>query len=177
MYLTPVTSTTTIIDDHGALITWAERFMHVALRDHEDAAQGGAVGLLTALDRYDPSRGAFRPFAASHVLAEVRNAVGWTRRCRTHLVELDGPEVEPYLKQDDEGYESSERREAIVVTRAFVDALSTEDQYLYRRLYVDELTQTEVARELGVSKMTVSRREAKLHARGRRQLAAFAPAA
>lgn len=85
-------------DDHAALV---ERFLplahHLALRyrtggEREDLLQVAAVGLLNAIDRYDPDRGiAFTSFAVPTILGELRRYFrdyGWAIRVPRELQEI-----------------------------------------------------------------------------------------
>jgi RNA polymerase sigma-B factor len=85
-------------NDHAALV---ERFLplahHLALRyrtggEREDLLQVAAVGLLSAIDRYDPDRGvAFTSFAVPTILGELRRYFrdhGWAIRVPRELQEL-----------------------------------------------------------------------------------------
>lgn len=175
--MTEVCSTITVMDDHGVLVSWAMRKLHIAAEEVDDARQGGAVGLLVALDRFDPTRGSFRGFAGSHVLAEVRAAVGWNRRLQVHLVELHDHQVAERVAQDDDALARVERADAIVATQQFIARLDAEEQRMVDLLYGEEWTQTAVAAELGVNKMAVSRKVAKIHAKARQALAGYANAA
>lgn len=165
-----------IIDEHGALVNWALRWMHIPPNAVEDARQGGAVGLLTAAKRYQPERGAYRSFAASHVLHEVRQAVGWDRRRRPENMALDHLAVADHLHRSEGGYERVERQEALLATARFTAQLPPEDRHILQRLYEDGASQTEVARELGITKMSMSRRVSRLHALGRQVLARYVAA-
>jgi RNA polymerase sigma-B factor len=84
--------------DHAALV---ERFLplahHLALRyrtagEREDLLQVAAVGLLNAIERYDPDRGvAFTSFAVPTILGELRRYFrdhGWAIRVPRELKEL-----------------------------------------------------------------------------------------
>lgn len=165
-----------IIEDHSALVTWALRRLHTPPHEIDDARQGGAVGLLVALARYDPQLGAFRSFAVGYVLEEVRRAVGWNRRAQVRLAALDESEVGWQTACEEQGFDYVERSDAIAATAAFVATLDLADQALVRRVYEDGATQTAVAEELGTSKMAISRRLARIHARARVTLASYAEA-
>jgi RNA polymerase sigma-B factor len=84
--------------DHAALVA---RFLplarHLAARyphgsEREDVMQVAAVGLLKAIDRYDPSRGiAFSSFAVPTIVGEVKRYfrdLGWTVRVPRDVQEL-----------------------------------------------------------------------------------------
>jgi RNA polymerase sigma factor (sigma-70 family) len=165
------------MDDHGALVTWAVRYLHIPTALDEDARQGGAVGLLEALNRYDPAKGRFRSYAASFVLQESRAAVGWDRQPTVALMDVADPSVEVWLAEDEDGYDDLERQESIVAAANFINNLPEGDRDLLLWLYEEGASQTEIAQDLGVNKMAVSRRVAKLHAQARVALEPYAVAA
>lgn len=87
--------------DQEALEALVERFLplarHLARRysagsEREDVEQVAAVGLMKAIERYDPSRGlAFTSFAMPTILGEVKRYfrdLGWTVRVPRSLQEL-----------------------------------------------------------------------------------------
>ena len=67
----------------------------------EDLQSSGLLGLVRAVDRYDPSRGVrFEAFAAAHVISRMLDELGrltctalrwWTRPGDPRLVPLDTP--------------------------------------------------------------------------------------
>jgi RNA polymerase sigma-B factor len=63
------------------------------------------------------------------------------------------------LASDDEAYEAFETKEAL---RAAMRDFSVTEKKLIQYRYVDELSQSETAKRLGVSQMFVSRMERKL---------------
>lgn len=92
--------------DQEALEALVERFLplarHLARRygggsEREDVEQVAAVGLMKAIDRFDPGRGlAFTSFAMPTILGEVKRYfrdLGWTVRVPRSLQEL-APRVE-----------------------------------------------------------------------------------
>lgn len=42
--------------------------------DADDMTQAGTIGLITAVERYDPNKGAFYSFAKLHILNEIQQA-------------------------------------------------------------------------------------------------------
>jgi RNA polymerase sigma factor (sigma-70 family) len=171
--MTQVCLRPTVVEEHGVLVSWAVRRLHVPMDGLEDARQGGALGLLVALDRFDITRGSFRAFAGTYVLEEVRKAVGWDRRQRVQMVGLDDFEVAERVARDDDALERAERGDALAAARQFIAELDADEQQIVGWIYGEEWTQTAVAAELGVSKMTISRKVAKIHARARQALAGF----
>jgi RNA polymerase sigma-B factor len=67
----------------------------------------------------------------------------------------DGATVETELGIDDARFEQVEERLAVAEALPFI---SPEDRRLLRLRFGDELTQTQIAKHLGVSQMQVSRR-------------------
>src|SRR5439155_19503481 len=67
----------------------------------------------------------------------------------------DGATVETELGGDDERFERVEEKIAVTEALPFV---SPEDRRLLRLRFVDEMTQTQIAKRLGISQMQVSRR-------------------
>jgi RNA polymerase sigma-70 factor (ECF subfamily) len=77
---------------------------------------------------------------------------------RSELGEVD-PELEPCAQADD--------ADALFWARRLLGQLEPESQRLAVLYYVDELTQEELARELGVSRRTIGKRLQALFARAR----------
>ena len=193
----------------------ARRYGHSS-EPFEDLLQVAALGLLKALERHEPGRGApFESFAIPTILGEMRRYFrdcGWAvhvprgpkeralkvRDAREDLLNEDGQsptanKLAEYLELDVElvlealqalqGYETvsldaprpgseeassyveaigvdDERYELIELDATLVSALgyiSTRDRELLRMRYVEESTQTEIAEQIGVSQMQVSR--------------------
>lgn len=175
--MTHVPSRASIVDDHGHLITWAVRKLNVPINAMEDARQGGVIGLLVALDRYEPSKGRYRAFAANHVLHEVRSSAGWDRRQRVATTVLGARAYEIESADSESQYDTAMNADAIAAVKCFVDTLEPTDRVIYERIYQDERTQTDVAAELKTNKMAVSRRLAQIHNAARVFLAGYAVAA
>jgi RNA polymerase sigma-B factor len=58
---------------------------------YDDLVQVGTIGLLNAVDRYDPSRGSFTAFAVPTILGEIRRHFrdrGWAMRVPRRLQDL-----------------------------------------------------------------------------------------
>lgn len=172
-----ILSPKTVVDEHGNLITWAMRRLQVPFDQRADAQQGGVVGLLSALTRFDQERGAFRSFAASHVLHEVRMASGMTRKQQVQQVELKDDIRHIRTSDVEDRFEEVERADAAADARHFLSNLTGDDAYIAKRLYVDGASQTEIAAEMGTYKMAVSRRVKAIETQARSKLARFADAA
>jgi len=202
------------------VVQWlASRFAHRGVQI-DDLLQAGRIGLVEALDRYDPERGSqFLTYAISMIVGEIKHHLRdntWGVRAPRRLQELSSllsrmedeltarlgriPTVAELAEHADlpeeqilsamevsslhqpkslnviqtfEDSESSEewqdlvgradpRLEAVVEYDPLYHALEEMDDrknWIIRRRYFDQCTQREVAGELGVSQMHVSRLE------------------
>ncbi|MHC4346688.1 MAG: sigma-70 family RNA polymerase sigma factor [Planctomycetota bacterium] len=139
----------------------------------EDALQSGYVGLLKALPRFDPRRQiCFCSFADKYIAGEI------VRTIRGNRLVNHGPAGELSLLDLVESAEpspfiASQTAAAQDAVRQFVDSLPVRLRHVVRRMFWDGVSQTEVARELDVSKMAISKMLAKLRAKGRTALSAY----
>jgi len=182
----------------------------------DDLLQVALLGLLKAVDRFDPARGLrFSTFATPTILGELKRHFrdrGWAVRVPRRVQELhvqlnrlvgllsqelgrsptpleiaerggvseedvleameagglyrlvsldgsltdddDGPELSLQLGVDDRGFERVERR---VEIEDLLDALPDRERHIVLLRYFDGLTQSEIANEVGISQMHVSR--------------------
>jgi RNA polymerase sigma-B factor len=177
----------------------------------DDLIQVGTIGLLNAVDRYDPSRGtSFASFAVPTVLGEIRRHFrdrGWAIRVPRRLQELsrllsdtraeltqqlgraptvdelaeragvdpeqvlealdsagaystvpleseadDGPQA--WLAEDDAGLDAVENREAL---RPLLEQLPARERRILALRFVRGMSQSQIAAEVGISQMHVSR--------------------
>jgi RNA polymerase sigma-B factor len=128
----------------------------------EDLAQVGAIGLIKAADRFDDARGvAFSAFAAPFIAGEIRHhlrdrcaPVRVPRRLqaegvRVTAVELeqaDRPEADPMVQA----------RDRVVLGAALRSLAPTERRVVLLR-YLEDLSQDQIARRIGLSQVHVSR--------------------
>jgi RNA polymerase sigma-B factor len=201
----------------------------------DDLIQVGRIGLLQALDRYDPDRGTrFVTYAVTMISGEIKHYFRdmlWDVRVPRDLQELyrAAPRAEEAIRarvhrtptlsevaahlgvpeeriaaamelgsayqprslssvpafEDWDGSESLQDRlggpdpelEAIIefgALRSAMQRLDRRKRWILRRRYFEEWTQTEVARELGISQMHVSRLEREALGQLRRSLGAGA---
>ena len=128
----------------------------------EDLAQVGAIGLIKAADRFDAGRGvAFGAFAAPFIAGEIRHhlrdrcaPVRVPRRLqaegiRVTAVELeqaDAPQADPM----------GEARDRLALGAALRSLAPTERRVVALR-YVEDLSQAQIARRVGLSQVHVSR--------------------
>jgi len=207
-----------IVTSHIPLVVaMAQRF-----RDRgeplDDVIQVGTVGLIHAVDRFDPDRGVeFSTFATPTIIGEIKRHFrdrGWTIRVPRRLQELrmqvnsvterltselgrsptvreiasaagiseddvldaiessqaystlsldggdddDGPILGDALGESDEGLEYVELRETV---RPLLESLPARERRIVMMRFYENKTQSEIATEMGISQMHVSRLLAK----------------
>ena len=189
--------------------------------DYDDLYQVGAMALVSAVDRFDPSKGfEFSSFATPTILGEIKRYFRdkeWGVKVPRRLKELsakvpaakehlfgqlqrmptvkeiaeylgnteeeileameggraynsyslnqtfdeagdtgENPILERYAAIDETGYDSVEYAEIIDIV---LKKLSDSEKYIFQKRYIQNKTQTQIAQELGVSQMTISRGE------------------
>jgi RNA polymerase sigma-B factor len=115
----------------------------------DELVQAGSLGLIKAVDRFDPDRGpALAAYAGPAIEGEIRHHL---RRQHRHA----GRSAAPALEAVDAGDE--ERSEARLLLADGWATLSGRERRLLELRYFDDLTQAQIARELGLSQAQVSR--------------------
>lgn len=120
----------------------------------EEICQQGYVGLLKALDAYDPARGAaFTTYAVPVILGEMRHWLrrAWRERRRTTSADAWGEASVPDVHATDLGLERISLREAL-------GHLDPTTAALIRRYFYEGWSQSRLATEMAVSQSAVSRR-------------------
>ena len=197
--------------------------------DRDDIYQVGAMALIMAVERFDPTRGyEFTTFATPTILGEIKKYFrdkGWSMRVPRRLKEtaiavpakkdeltselgrtpttkeladymgisqealLEAMEsslayeaaslneafdedseksvYEKYTSRDESGYNDVESRDLVDGVLA---TLSDTNRYIFKKRFIEEKTQEEIAKDLGVSQMTISRAEKKLRERFAKEL-------
>lgn len=199
--------------------------------EYEDLYQVGAVALILAVERFDPSKGyEFSSFATPTIIGEIKKYFrdkNWSLKVPRRLKEVSGKlqsareelsgslhraptvkEIADYTKlseQDvieamessmaynafslhqtfdergddsdnfafekfaafeDEGYSRLEYDEMIAHVLA---ELSDTNRFIFKRRFIDDKSQSDIAKELGVSQMTISRAEKNIKSRFRQE--------
>ncbi|MBT0774114.1 SigB/SigF/SigG family RNA polymerase sigma factor [Kineosporia sp. J2-2] len=200
----------TVIEAHLPLVHHlAQRFKGRG-EPYDDLVQVGTIGLLHAVDRYDPQRGAFAAFAVPTIVGEIRRHFrdrGWAMRIPRRIQDLGRrvseareslthtldrsptvQEIAQYLDVDadlviealdtasayitvplpttaeesdrmgkafeDAGLELVEQRETL---RPLLARLPEREQRILELRFGKGLSQSQIAAEVGVSQMHVSR--------------------
>lgn len=77
-----------------------------------------------------------------------------------------GMKFEKYTAQDEQGYADIEDYEIII---RVLKSLSGTERFIFKRRFIEKKSQSEIAEELGVSQMTISRAQKKIMARFREE--------
>jgi RNA polymerase sigma factor (sigma-70 family) len=130
----------------------------------DELVQAGSVGLIKAVDRFDPERGtSLATFASSLIEGEIRHHL---RRHRRHAAAPVAAAPEPAGDASE-----TERTEARLLLRSGWKNLSERERRLLELRYFGDRTQTQIATELGLSQAQVSRLLSATLARLRQELA------
>jgi RNA polymerase sigma-B factor len=156
-----------LVSEHlGLADVLARRFVS-EIEPLEDLRQVAVIGLLKASERFDPNRGVpFEAFAVPTILGELRHHVrdrGWPvripRRARGVEPEERRPArmVMPLAENDlparDELAESEDR----LLVSALLERLGGRERAIVERYFFAGCSQAQIARELSLSQIHVSR--------------------
>jgi len=152
----------------------ARRYTHRGER-LEDLVQVGTIGLIKAVDRYEPTRGVeFAAFAVPNILGEIKrhllhrdptaaelaaaanldeSELVEAMRAEQARVPLSLTDVSPAVSAD-EMFDASEDR---LLISGGLRALHRHERQALRLRYFDDLTQDEIAARLGISQTQASR--------------------
>src|SRR5215211_7134278 len=159
-----------------------ERFMPLARRlaaryaggaePFDDLVQVASVGLVKAIDRFDPVRGtAFSTFAVPTILGELKRHFrdrGWSvhvpRDVQERILKVERALAElpaklghaPTVQEIGQRIEATDE-EVLEAIGPVLKEISERDRMVLHLRFVEDLTQSEIAERVGVSQMHVSR--------------------
>jgi len=146
----------------------------------EELAQVGALALVRAIDRRDPSRGELSAYVARCVEGEIRRHL----RDRAFVVRIprraqrEGRPREALPLEEDLDPADGEGLDEVLLDRALVASLARTLDERERRIlalrFFGDLTQAEIAERIGISQAQVSRLLDAAMAKMRRSLGAHA---
>lgn len=163
-------------------------------RASEELNAAARLGLLEALRRYEPSRGAkFTTYAFNFVRSEMLKAIYSQSQRRDwaagrpaitvvplQSTSLEDDEAEDMIEREladhddsfgvEEGYAAVERRPSEEAVRLFVAELPENQREIVRDIFWDGMSHTEAAHSREVSRPAVSRTLHRVFQRGRREL-------
>jgi RNA polymerase sigma-B factor len=147
----------------------ARRFAHRGERV-EDLEQVGTIGLIKAVDRFEPSRGVdLAVFAVPNIVGEIKrhlrdrsSVIRVPRREQEAEAELGRPRRQLALAlteetspaSADDGFQASEDRVAV---SSCMRTLHRRERQVLRCRYFGDMSQTEIAERLGISQTHASR--------------------
>jgi RNA polymerase sigma-B factor len=139
-----------VIEEHLPLVHAIARRYAGNGEPLDELVQAGSLGLIKAVDRFDPDRGpALAAYAAPAIEGEIRHQL---RRHQRHA----GRQAGPALEAVDAG-DAEERIDARLLLADGWATLSDRERRLLELRYFGDLTQAQIARELGLSQAQVSR--------------------
>jgi RNA polymerase sigma-B factor len=127
----------------------------------DDLAQVGAIGLIKAADRYDAARNvAFAAFAAPFIAGEIRHhlrdraaPVRVPRRLQAEGVRVTTVELDEAGGESDPMAQAHDR----LALGAALRALQPSERRIVALRFVEDLSQAQIARRIGLSQVHVSR--------------------
>ena len=156
-----------LIELHLPLVRAVARRFAYRGEQFEDLAQVGAVGLIKAIDRYDPERGSsLTAYAVPTIVGEIRRHLrdstqplrvprpNGNERVVVHSVALDAEASSSRDTGAERGLELGEERALI---EAGLRALPRRQRRIVQLHYFANLSQRGIASELGLSQVHVSR--------------------
>jgi RNA polymerase sigma-B factor len=140
------------IEEHLPLVRAIARRYADRGEPFDELVQAGSVGLIKAVDRFDPARGAsLATFASALVEGEIRHHLRDQRRHSMRAVEA------PLEDVSEGGAEDAERAEARMLLAGGWRMLSARERRLLELRYFEDRTQAQIAGELELSQAQVSR--------------------
>jgi RNA polymerase sigma-B factor len=147
-----------LIEQHLPLVRALARRFAWRGEPLDDLIQVGCIGLIHAVDRYDPGRGAFEAYAVPTIIGEIRRHL--RDRCALMRVppgaavavriepleETDGPPADPIAGVIDR-----------VALTAALRSLPLHERRIVLLGYYGERTQRRIADDVGISQIHVSR--------------------
>ena len=142
---------------------------------YDEKFAAGLVGVAIAIERFDASRGVKYAYWLSYQIDKaIRNESRLVRRQRRRAVQPFDEDFDPIDERDWEERatrdDREERNARIDRVCAALKSLDERSQFVLSELHIEGKTQTEVARELGVSQSRTSRIARDARARIRREV-------
>src|SRR5918997_929044 len=148
----------------------AGRYRHTG-ESQDDLEQVACLGLIKAIDRYDPGLGPFVRYAVPNIMGELKRHFrdkGWSMhvprsvqerflQVNDAMDELSGRLGRSPSPKDVAAHTGLELEEVLEALDPAFRALPPREQTILKLRFIDDLTQSEIAEHVGVSQMHVSR--------------------
>jgi RNA polymerase sigma-B factor len=127
----------------------------------DDLVQAGCIGLINAVDRHDPQRGAFEAYAVPTITGEIqrhlRDRGGVVRVPPAVLAERGRPRVDPLAEDDGPPADPIPAVDERLTLAAALRTLPLHERRILLLWLYGERSQRRIAAEVGLSQIHVSR--------------------
>ncbi len=151
----------TLVELHLPLVEYLARRFRNRGEWLDDLTQVATIGLIKSIDRFDLERGVeFSTYATPTIVGEIKRHFrdkGWAVRVPRRLQELKlslTPAVADSLGMIDDALEGVEYRESL---KPLLERLPPREKRILLLRFFGNMTQSQIAAELGISQMHVSR--------------------
>lgn len=151
-----------ILSNHGIVFS-VMKSLSIPLTD-EDMFQTGAIGLLKAINTFDTSKGyQFSTYAFSIVRNELLMAFRKSRRSVKVAFSLDdnadtgNGECVPYAEMIPDGKDYEENVVNSMLAQQIFERLESREKHIFTMFFIENRTQSEISKALGISQSYVSR--------------------
>lgn len=151
-----------ILSNHGIVFSVMKN-LGISLTD-EDMFQTGTIGLLKAINTFDTSKGyQFSTYAFSIVRNELLMAFRKSKRSVMAAFSLDdnadigNGESVPYAEMIADGKDYEENVVNSMLAQQIFERLESREKHIFTMFFVENRTQSEISKALGISQSYVSR--------------------
>lgn len=130
----------------------------------EDMFQTGTIGLLKAINTFDDSRGySFSTYAFPIVRNELLMAFRKSKRSVKAAFSLDdnvdtgNGESVPYAEMISDGKDYEENAVNLMLAQQIFERLGSREKHIFIMFFIENRTQSEISKALGISQSYVSR--------------------
>lgn len=151
-----------ILSNHGIVFSVMKN-LNIPLTD-EDMFQTGIIGLLKAINTFDTSKGyQFSTYAFPIVRNELLMAFRKSKKSVMVAFSLDdnadigGGESVPYAEMIADGKDYEENVVNFMLAQQIFERLGSREKHIFTMFFVENRTQSEISKALGISQSYVSR--------------------
>lgn len=151
-----------ILSNHGIVFSVMKN-LSIPLTD-EDMFQTGIIGLLKAINTFDTSKGyQFSTYAFPIVRNELLMAFRKSKRSVVAVFSLDdnadigNGEIVPYAEMIADGKDYEENVVNSMLAQQIFERLESRGKHIFTMFFIENRTQSEISKALGISQSYVSR--------------------